>query len=217
MLNKRELEQLWSQKYRPSCVAELILPDRFKKQFQAMVDKNELQNCLLVGLPGTGKTSAALAMCNELDLDYILINASENGNIDMLRTTIRSYASTVSTNGQKKVIILDESDYLNCLEENEEILIGTLDNYKSVSLKDLPRDCFFDIVSFNQESRKLENDTAHVVSSGVAELYEVELCDGRIVKVTGDHPFIIEENGEIKQKSILEGLNENDNIVTVLL
>lgn len=112
MLERREKELVWSQRYRPSKISELILPDRFKVLLQSMVDKGSIQNCLFCGLPGTGKTTAALALSEELNLEYLMINASENGNIDTLRTLIRSYASTVSMNGGRKVVILDEADGL---------------------------------------------------------------------------------------------------------
>jgi DNA polymerase III delta prime subunit len=106
-------EFLWVEKYRPQKIADCILPDRLKDYFISMVEKGELQNMLLVGGPGTGKTTVARALCNELGLDYLMINASENGNIDTLRTTIRSFASTMSFTSSYKVVILDEADYLN--------------------------------------------------------------------------------------------------------
>lgn len=130
MLERREQESVWSQRYRPSTIADLILPDRFKIQLQAMVDKGQIQNCLFSGSPGTGKTSAALALCDELGLEYLIINASENGNIDTLRTLIRGYASTVSMNGKKKVVILDEGDYLNA-QSTQPALRNFLEEFSS--------------------------------------------------------------------------------------
>lgn len=105
-------EHLFVEKYRPQSINETILPKRYKDFFKAMVAKGELQNLLLVGGAGTGKTTVAKALCNELDCDYIVINCSENGNIDTLRTTIRQFASSVSLDGNTKVVILDESDGL---------------------------------------------------------------------------------------------------------
>ena len=106
-------EFLWVEKYRPSRISETILPPRLKEMFQSMVDTGELPNMLFTGTAGLGKTTVAKALCNELGLDYILINGSEEGNIDTLRTKIKQFASTVSLQGGYKVVILDEADYLN--------------------------------------------------------------------------------------------------------
>lgn len=104
---------LWVEKYRPKTIAETILPDDLKKSFQEFVDQGEVPNLLLSGSQGTGKTTVARAMCEELGLDYIVINGSMNGGIDTLRYDIQNFASTVSLTGGRKVVILDEADYLN--------------------------------------------------------------------------------------------------------
>ena len=106
-------EFLWVEKYRPQKVSETILPDNLKQTFQNIVDGAELPNMLLSGTAGTGKTTIARAMCEELGLDYIVINGSEEGNIDTLRGKIKQFASSVSLSGGYKVVILDEADYLN--------------------------------------------------------------------------------------------------------
>jgi len=104
---------LWVEKYRPRTIADTILPDGLKQTFQKVVETGELPNMLFTGTAGLGKTTVARALCNELDLDYIIINGSEEGNIDTLRTKIKQFASTVSLQGGYKVVILDEADYLN--------------------------------------------------------------------------------------------------------
>ena len=101
------------EKYRPSKVADCILPASIKKTFEDIVRTGEVPNMILAGGAGCGKTTVAVAMCKELGLDYLFINASEDNGIDVLRTRIRSFASTVSLSGGKKVVILDEADYLN--------------------------------------------------------------------------------------------------------
>jgi len=107
-------EFLWCERYRPKTIDDCILPKKTKAYFNEMVQQGQVQNLILVGSPGTGKTTVAKALCNELGADYLMINASENGNIDVLRTTIRSFASTMSfISGGIKVVILDEADYLN--------------------------------------------------------------------------------------------------------
>lgn len=104
---------LWVEKYRPKTVDETILPPKLKATFKKIVEGGELPNMLFTGSAGLGKTTVAKAICNELGLDWILINGSEEGNIDTLRNKIKQFASTVSLSGGVKVVILDEADYLN--------------------------------------------------------------------------------------------------------
>ena len=106
-------EFLWVEKYRPATIAECVLPDRIKNGFEEIVKQGEIPNMLLCGTAGTGKTTVAKALCNELGVDHILINGSDESGIDVLRTKIKDFASTVSFGGQTKVVILDEADYLN--------------------------------------------------------------------------------------------------------
>lgn len=104
---------LWVEKYRPKTISNCILPTTLKSTFQEMVNSGQCQNLLLSGGPGCGKTTVAKALCNELKSDFIVINCSEDGNIDTLRTKIRNFASTISFGGETKVVILDEFDYSN--------------------------------------------------------------------------------------------------------
>ena len=104
---------LWVEKYRPANIKDAILPESLKQTFQKVVDSGELPNMLFTGTAGLGKTTVARALCNELGCDYILINGSEEGNIDTLRTKIKQFASSVSLSSDYKVVILDEADYLN--------------------------------------------------------------------------------------------------------
>jgi len=104
---------LWCEKYRPDKVEDTILPPGLKKTFNELVVTGKLPNMLFTGTAGLGKTTVAKALCNELNLDYIVINGSEDGNIDTLRGKIRQFASTISLQGGYKVVILDEADYLN--------------------------------------------------------------------------------------------------------
>lgn len=103
---------LFVERYRPKKIQECILPVELKKTFQSIVDSKNMQNLLLCGKSGCGKTTVARALCSEMNCDTIFINASESGNIDTLRTTIRNFASTVSLTGNKKVVILDEADHI---------------------------------------------------------------------------------------------------------
>jgi DNA polymerase III delta prime subunit len=106
-------EFLWVEKYRPKKINDTILPQQLKDTFNAIVNKGDLPNMLFTGTAGLGKTTVARALCNSLELDHIVINGSEEGNIETLRGKIKQFASTVSLQGGYKVVILDEADYLN--------------------------------------------------------------------------------------------------------
>lgn len=104
---------LWTEKFRPKTIAECILPDRLKAPFQDYVNKSEIPNLLLHGGAGVGKTTVAKAMCNEIDADFLIINGSDETGVDMVRSKIKDFASTMSFTGGRKVIIVDEADYLS--------------------------------------------------------------------------------------------------------
>ena len=104
---------LWVEQYRPKTIDDCILPDSLKNLFSSFIKKGELSNLLFSGTPGIGKTTVAKALCEEMNCDWIMINGSEEGGIDVLRNKIKNFASTVSLSGGKKVVILDEADYLN--------------------------------------------------------------------------------------------------------
>ena len=104
---------LWVEKYRPAKVEDCILPDAIKTTFQEYVNRKEIPNLLLSGSAGVGKTTIAKALCEEVGCDYIVINGSDESGIDVLRTKIKNYASSVSLSGGRKVVIIDEADYLN--------------------------------------------------------------------------------------------------------
>ena len=103
---------LWVEKYRPHRVADTILPKQLKLEFQEYVNSRRIPNLLLCGTSGTGKTTVAKAMMDELQADYMFMNGSLTVNMDAVRTDITDFASTVSPNGRKYVII-DEADYLS--------------------------------------------------------------------------------------------------------
>lgn len=104
---------LWIEKHRPRTICDCILPSATKEIFLQYLKSNEIQNMILGGPSGTGKTTVARALCEELSCDYLIINGSEESGIDVLRTKIKDFASTISFNGNTKVVILDEADHLN--------------------------------------------------------------------------------------------------------
>jgi len=111
-MNKEQF--LWVERYRPKTINECILPESIKNMFKEFLSKGEIPHLLLCGTAGTGKTTVARALCEELGADYIIINGSDEGRqIDTLRTKIKQFASGVSFGQGTKVVIIDEADYLN--------------------------------------------------------------------------------------------------------
>jgi DNA polymerase III delta prime subunit len=113
MIESRDEQFLWVEKYRPQKIDDCILPESLKKTFKDYVAQGELPHFLLCGTAGVGKTTIAKALCNEIGAEYVILNGSDTGgHIDTLRTTIKGFATSVSLTDAKKVIILDEADYL---------------------------------------------------------------------------------------------------------
>jgi DNA polymerase III delta prime subunit len=104
---------LWTEAHRPKTIEECILPERLKTPFQEYVNSEKIPHLLLSGGAGVGKTTVAKAMCNQIGADYIMINGSDESGIDVFRTKIKDFASSMSFTGGRKVIIIDEADYLN--------------------------------------------------------------------------------------------------------
>jgi len=113
MIDSRDEMFLWVEKYRPQKIDDCVLPQALKDTFRQYVEQGELPNFLFTGSAGVGKTTIAKALCNEIGAEFMMINGSEESGIDTLRTKIKGFASTISLTDAKKVVILDEADYLN--------------------------------------------------------------------------------------------------------
>ena len=119
---------LWVEKYRPKDIESCILPKNLKDSLRDFVNQKQLGNLILSGPPGVGKTSAAKAMLDEIGATNMMINGSEESGIDVLRTKIKNFASTVSLEGGRKYIILDEADYLNA-QSTQPALRGFMEEF----------------------------------------------------------------------------------------
>ena len=114
MIESRDDQFLWVEKYRPQTIDECILPESMKTTFKQYIEQGELPTFLFSGSAGVGKTTVAKALCQEVGADWIMINGSDEGRqIDVLRNKIKNFASTVSLTDAKKVVIIDEADYMN--------------------------------------------------------------------------------------------------------
>ena len=164
------IEFLWVEEYRPQNIEDCILPQTLKTTFSEFVSKGDIPNIILSGRPGIGKTTAAKAMLAEMGCTHMMINGSEESGIDVLRTKIKNFASTVSLNGGRKYIILDEADYLNP-QSTQPALRGFIEefshncgfiltvNYKNRIIPALISRCPpFDFIIPNSEKQRLASD-----------------------------------------------------------
>jgi len=122
-----DIEYLWTEKYRPRKVNDCILPEQLKETFQQYVNSGNIPNLMLTGTSGVGKTTIALAMCEEMDLNHLFLNSSEERGMDTLRNKIVRYASTMAFSGNRKVIILDEAD--NITPDAQLALRGAMEKF----------------------------------------------------------------------------------------
>ena len=112
-MNTDRTDFIWTERYRPKTIEDCILPENIKKTFSDFLNKGEIPNMLLAGPPGVGKTTVAKALCNELGVDYYVINGSDEGRfLDTVRNNAKNFASTVSlsSTAKHKVVIIDEAD-----------------------------------------------------------------------------------------------------------
>ena len=137
---------LWVEKYRPTNVDECILPTAIKDNLREFVAQGDIPNLILSGGPGVGKTTAGKALIAELGLTYMMVNGSEESGIDVLRTKIKNFASTVSLHGGRKYLILDEADYLNP-QSTQPALRGFIEEFH--------KNCGF-ILTCNYKNRLIE-------------------------------------------------------------
>ena len=183
---------LWVEKYRPKEISECILPDHIKQVFEGIKSQGRIPNLILNGGPGTGKTTIAKALCNEIGCDYLFINGSEESGIDVLRTKIRGYASTMSFDGGSKVVILDEADYLNP-QSTQPALRGFIEEFAN--------NCRF-ILTCNFKNRIIEplHSRCGVYEFNTTKKDLAELCDQFLKR---SQKILDDENIKYDQMSVV--------------
>jgi DNA polymerase III delta prime subunit len=189
---------LWTEKCRPQSIEDCVLPERLKKPFQEYVNQNNIPNLILSGGPGVGKTTVAKAMCNEIGCDFMVINGSDESGIDIFRTKIKNYASSMSLAGGRKVIIIDEADYLNpnstqpALRNAIEEFAGNCSfiftcNYKNRIIEPLHSRCaVIDFALKNGEKAKMASAFFKRVQS-ILQSESVEFDDAVIAELVKKH------------------------------
>jgi hypothetical protein len=193
---------LWVEKYRPKTIDECVLPKQLKSKFNEILKSGELRNLMLTGPPGVGKTTVAKALVENMNCDWIMVNGSLDGNIDTLRTNIKTFASTVSLTGGKKVVILDEADNLNCFSGNQEIYCYEYGKLVVKPILEFVDNGTFEIPSWNFKNGEMETTYGYVIDQGEKEVFEVEFEDGTTMVCTKDHPFF---NSVGKEVTIEDG------------
>ena len=192
-------EFLWVEKYRPRYIDDCILPQETKKIFLDFVNNKEIPNLLLCGTSGVGKTTVAKSLCNELGADFILINGSEERNIDTLRVKIRQFASTVSltVDGGPKIVILDEADYLNP-QSTQPALRGFIEEFS--------KNCRF-IFTCNYKNRIIQplHSRCSVIDFTIQATQKPQIATGIFQRIL---QILTDEKVEYNEKVVVEVVNK---------
>jgi len=191
---------IWVEKYRPQTIDECILPENIKKTFKDFLDKGEIPNMLLSGPPGVGKTTVAKALCNQLGVDYYVINGSDEGRfLDTVRNNAKNFASTVSlsSDSKHKVIIIDEAD--NTTSDVQLLL--------RASIEEFANNCRF-IFTCNYKNKIIEplHSRCAVVEFGIQGKLKQEIAAkffGRLVTILN------QEKIEADKKVLAELINKH--------
>ena len=188
---------LWTEKYRPKTIGECVLPDALKQTLSEFISKGDIPNLILSGGPGVGKTTAAKAMLDELGLTYMFINGSEESGIDVLRTKIKNFASTVSLHGGRKYLILDEADYLNP-QTTQPALRGFIEEFH--------KNCGF-ILTCNYKNRLIPplHSRCSVVDFTIQKSEKKELAEQFFKRVMN---VLVVEDVKFEPKAVAEVINK---------
>ena len=184
---------LWVEQYRPKTVDDCVLPQNLKNTFKEFVEQGNIPNVILSGGPGVGKTTIAKAVLDEIGATYMMINGSEESGIDVLRTKIKNFASTVSLEGGRKYLILDEADYLNP-QSTQPALRGFMEEFH--------KNCGF-ILTCNYKNRLIEplHSRCSVIDFTIPKSEKPNLAMDFMKRVVG---ILQDQNVEYDKKVLIE-------------
>jgi energy-coupling factor transporter ATP-binding protein EcfA2 len=178
---------LFVEKFRPNTLENYVGNEHLKTTISKYIEQNDIQNLIFYGQPGGGKTTLAKLIAQNLDCDYIYINASDERGIDTIRDKVLGFASTASFK-PIKIVVLDE-----CLEENTLVTVLRRGKIQQIPIKDL--DEKNDLVkSYNIEKNKIEWKPFYLWDKGEQETYEIEFENGEIIVCTPDHKWYVKDD-----------------------
>lgn len=198
------MKELWVNKYSPSSFEEYSFQsDDHKNQISEWVNDKTIPSLLLHGPAGTGKTTCAKLLIKELgvhEYDSMVVNGSNEGRqIDWLRDKLEGFCQSMPF-GDFKIVLIDEAEFLNCLEEHEKVLLAD-GSYKA--LKDFESGMDYDIISLNEQTGQFEPDVACVVNYNTEEVYKIQFDNNTSISVTVDHPFmVVDKYGSLVEMSL---------------
>ena len=203
MLN---LQSIWCEKFRPQSLNELIIDEDNKRIIEKIKTEDQTPNLLFVGPPGTGKTSLAKIIVNDiLKCQYLYINASDENGIDTIRTKVINFAQTKSFDGKIKVIILDE-----CLHEDTLVTVLADGEIKQIPIKSV--DPLNHLVkTYNFTSEQIEYRPFLLWDKDIQDAYEIEFENGEKIVCTADHKWYVRDsNNNIIRKKLKDIIKDND-------
>lgn len=210
---------LWTEKYRPAKVVDMLLPSKYTKFFKELVKDGEVPNLLLYSsTPGTGKTSIAKALCNEIDADYLYINASSENGIDVIREDVSRFASGKSLSGKKKIVIFDEGEQLSFAAQKA--ILAMFEKYQNTCRfiltcnyvnKVIPAArSRFQEFDFNMNTKEIREEMIPKVSKRIKDVLKfenVEFRDTVVDRLVEDYyPDVRKMYGLLQQYSKMNGI-----------
>lgn len=161
--------------YAPETIAECVLPSNIKNTFQGFIDTDNIPNLLLSGNPGMGKTTTIRCLAKQLQRDFVIINGSKEKGIDNVRNTIYQYGSSYSTNGKKKILLIDEADGLTV--DAQDALRGVIEELQS--------NCVF-VFTCNYKNKIIEairNSRTTNIDFVIPKSEKVKLCEELLARL----------------------------------